>query len=156
MLAGLDVKMNEVHGMAQRGGSVMGQVRFGKEVHSPLVAERTARVLASFEEAEALRVAHYLAPPPEGLAVVAKHRIVPVTVTSGKATYPADIEARLKRVFPRLVYFDAVKVAVELGNIRGTNVVVVGALSKGLDLPVEVLRKIYRGNAKRIFGLDKA
>ncbi len=98
MYAGFDVKTNEVHGMAQRGGSVIAQIRYGKEVNSPLVALGSARVLGSFEEVEALRWAHYLAP--DGLAVVSTSQVIPVTVSSGAATYPSDGDARLKKVLP--------------------------------------------------------
>ena len=91
---GHDVKTNEVHGMAQRGGSVVAQIRFGEQVFSPLVPEGSAQVLASLERIEALRFAGYLSP--DGLAVVSTQAIVPVTVSSGQAAYPADAEARLR------------------------------------------------------------
>ena len=133
VLAGYDVKTNEVHGMAQRGGSVMAQVRYGRKVHSPLVARGTARVLGSLERIEALRHHEYLAP--DGLAVVSSQAIVPVTVSSGQATYPADAEERLRRAFPRLAYLDATAVAQRLGSPRSTNIVVLGAMSAALDLP---------------------
>lgn len=133
MEAGHDVKTNEVHGMAQRGGSVIAHVRYGSEVFSPMVPEGTAAALGALEQIEALRYAHYIAP--DGLAVVNAESVVPVTVSSGAATYPEDVADRLRRAFPRLVYFDAGKKAVELGNIRAANIVLLGALSKGLDLP---------------------
>lgn len=131
--AGFRVKTNEVHGMAQRGGSVIAQIRFGAEVHSPLVALGTARVLGSLERIEALRQHRYLAPG--GLAVVSSQAIVPTTVSSGQASYPADGEERLRRIFPRLLYLDAVAEARALGNPRAANGVVLGALSTELDLP---------------------
>lgn len=131
--AGYEVKTNEVHGMAQRGGSVMAQVRFGAQVFSPLVAQGTARVLGSLERIEALRNHHYLAP--DGLAVVSSQMIVPVTVSSGQASYPADAEERLRQAFPRLIYVDAVERANELGNARVANVILLGAMSRALDLP---------------------
>jgi indolepyruvate ferredoxin oxidoreductase beta subunit len=134
ILAGFQVKTNEVHGMAQRGGSVIAQIRYGREVHSPLVAHGTARVLGSLERIEALRYHQYLAPG--GLAVVSAQMIVPTTVSTGQAAYPGDAEARLRRVFPRLVYLDAVAEAASLGNPRAANGVVVGALSSELDLPL--------------------
>lgn len=133
--AGYEVKTNEVHGMAQRGGSVMAQVRFGARVFSPLVAQGTARVLGSLERIEALRNHHYLAPG--GLAVVSSQMIVPVTVSSGQASYPADAEERLRQAFPRLIYVDAVERANELGNARVANVILLGAMSRALDLPQE-------------------
>jgi indolepyruvate ferredoxin oxidoreductase beta subunit len=135
MNAGFDVKTNEVHGMAQRGGSVVAQIRYGKEVHSPLVAEGTARVLGSFEQVEALRFAHYLAA--DGLAVVSSQMIVPVTVSMGASKYPQDTEARLRASFSKLIYMDASKIAIGLGNIKTANVVILGAMSQGLTLPIE-------------------
>lgn len=135
MLAGHQVKTNEVHGMAQRGGSVIAQIRYGAEVYGPLVALGTARVLGALEKVEALRYAHYLAPG--GLAVVNDQAIVPVTVSSGQASYPEDVPARLEQVFPRLCFMDATAVAQEAGSFRAANVALLGALSTGLDLPEE-------------------
>ncbi|HNR56931.1 MAG TPA: indolepyruvate oxidoreductase subunit beta [Methanothrix sp.] len=135
MLAGFEVKTNEVHGMAQRGGSVIAHVRYGAEVFSPTVPEGTADALGALEEIEALRYAHYAAPT--GLAVVSATAVVPVTVSSGSATYPEDVAERLRRAFPRLVYFDAGERAAALGNIRAANIVLLGTLSLGLDLPQE-------------------
>ena len=130
ILAGLDVKSNEVHGMAQRGGSVLAQVRFGDRVFSPLVWEGTVDVLISLEKAEALRYAHFLAPG--ALAVVSDQTIVPVTVSSGKAAYPADVDERLARVFPRLSVIDAQAIAHGLGKARAANVVALGAAARAL------------------------
>jgi len=146
MLSGHQVKTNEVHGMAQRGGSVIAYVRYGTEVFSPTVPEGTADVLGALEQIEALRYAHYIAP--DGLAVVNAQSVVPVTVSSGAATYPEDVADRLKRAFPRLVYFDAGKKAVELGNIRATNIVLLGALSRGLDLPQEAWKAAIASSVK--------
>jgi len=136
--AGFDVKTNEVHGMAQRGGSVMAQIRYGKEVHSPLVAKRSAHVLGALEQVEALRYADFLAA--EGLAAVSAQSIMPVTVSTGAARYPQNIEEMLRRTFPRLVYLDAAGEAKKLGDVRTANIVLLGAISKGLDLPVRTWR----------------
>lgn len=159
--AGYEVKTNEVHGMAQRGGSVMAQVRFGARVFSPLVAQGTARVLGSLERIEALRNHHYLAPG--GLAVVSSQMIVPVTVSSGQASYPADAEERLRQAFPRLIYVDAVERANELGNARVANVILLGAMSRALDLPQEAwerslsqcIKAQHRELNKRAFELGR-
>jgi len=139
MHAGYDVKTNEVHGMAQRGGSVMAQIRYGKEVHSPLVARRSAHILGALEKVEALRYADFLRP--DGLAAVSSEAIMPVTVSSGAAKYPEDVEDMLARAFPRLVYIDAPKKAKELGDIRAANIILLGAISRGLDLPPEAWEK---------------
>jgi indolepyruvate ferredoxin oxidoreductase beta subunit len=135
MLSGFDVKTNEVHGMAQRGGSVMAQISYGMAVHSPLVPKGTARALGALEQVEALRHYDYLAP--DGLAVVSSHAILPVTVSAGTARYPEKAEEKLRMVFPRLAYLDAAGLAASLGNVRAANMVLLGALSRGLSLPEE-------------------
>ncbi len=89
----------------------------------------------ALERIEGIRFAHYLAP--DGLAVVSSQAIVPVTVSSGAAAYPVDAEERLHKVLPRLIYVDAATIAMRIGNIRASNVVILGALSTGLDLPLE-------------------
>jgi indolepyruvate ferredoxin oxidoreductase beta subunit len=132
MNAGFDVKTNEVHGMAQRGGSVVAQVRYGEKVWSPLVPDGTAKVLASLERIEALRYANLLAP--DGVAVVSSQAIIPVTVSSGKSVYPQDAEQRVRRIFPRLIWLDAVEIAEGLHDVRTVNVVVLGAVSTALDI----------------------
>ncbi len=139
MNAGHDVKTNEVHGMAQRGGSVIAQIRYGRKVHSPLVPEGTAAVLGALERVEAIRYAHYLAPG--ALAVVSSQAIVPVTVSSGQATYPQDVPERLAQVFQRLVYLEADKLATQAGSIRAANIVILGAMSNALDLPKDAWQK---------------
>ena len=145
-ISGLSVVANETHGMAQRGGSVKAQVKIGENVGSPLIMEGTADVLAALEHVEALRNAHYL--KPGGLAVVSKHSIVPVTATCGKAKYPEDVENRLHRVFPRLVYFDCEANAVEMGNPKMENIILAGMLSKGLSLEepawIEAIRRCVK------------
>jgi indolepyruvate ferredoxin oxidoreductase beta subunit len=128
--SGLDVRTNEVHGMAQRGGSVLAQVRYGDRIHSPLVWEGTTDVLIALEEAEALRYAHFL--KKDGLAVVSAQRIIPVTVSSGKAKYPEDVEARLTRVFSNLIVIDALRVAHEAGSAKAANVATLGAAARGM------------------------
>lgn len=149
MNAGYDVKTNEVHGMAQRGGSVIGQVRYGRKVYSPLVAPGRARVLAAFEKVEALRYADYLAS--DGLAVVADYEIVPVTVSSGAAKYPSDAVQRLEHVFTKLHLIPVLQIAQELGNAKAANVVLIGALSSGLDLPQDVWGQAVAQSVKPAF-----
>jgi indolepyruvate ferredoxin oxidoreductase beta subunit len=149
MQSGYDVKTNEVHGMAQRGGSVVAQVRYGPEVHSPLVAKKTALVLGALEQVEALRFADYLSSG--GLAVVNAQAIMPVTVSMGAARYPEDVEAKLRRAFQRLVYIRAAEMASCLGDMRTANIVVLGAISRGLDLPLEAWREAVASCVKERF-----
>ncbi len=136
LVAGFDVKKSEVHGMAQRGGSVNTHVRWDAEkVHSPLVGRGEADLLLVFEQAEALRCAEFLRPG--GVAVVNQYTIEPITVTSGGAHYPTETE--LRAVFAALTecfyLVPGTAIAQELGNARAANVVLLGALSTFLDLP---------------------
>ena len=140
--AGFDVKTNEVHGMAQRGGSVVAQIRYGEKVYSPLVARGTASVLGSLERAECLRYLDYLLP--DGLAVVSSQKIIPVTVSSGTMSYPDIGREQLQQLFPKLIYIDAVEKATELGNARAANTILLGAMSTRLDLPVDAWQDAIR------------
>ena len=149
MFAGHDVKTNEVHGMAQRGGSVIAQIRYGKIVNSPLVEPGTAQAVAAFEQVEGLRYAEYLAPG--GLAVVSSQVVIPVSVSSGGVKYPEDSEARLRKVFPRLIFFNADQIATDLGNLKASNVVIMGALSTGLDIPIEAWHESIKKSVKAKF-----
>ncbi len=147
--AGLDVKTNEIHGMAQRGGSVIALVKFGEKVHSPLILEGTATLLGAFEMIEALRNAHWLAS--DGTAVVARDKVIPVTVSSGKAAYPEDVEDRLKKVFPCLELRDVTAMAKELGNSRVANTILTGMISRHLELPEEVWTEAIKSCVKPKF-----
>jgi len=127
-LAGYDVKKSEIHGMAQRGGSVTSQVRFGKSVASPIIQEGTADILVSFDKLEALRAAGILAKA--GTALVNDLFLVPVTVSSGQQPMVEDLDGKVKKAFKKLVLVDAMKVATEgAGNARTMNMVLAGALS---------------------------
>jgi len=147
--AGFDVKTNEVHGMAQRGGSVVAQIRYGETVYSPLVERGTASVLGSLERAECLRYLDYLLP--DGLAVVSSQRIIPVTVSSGAMSYPDIGQEQLQQLFPKLIYIDAVEKAAELGNARAANTILLGAMSTRLELPVEAWQDAIRRCVKEQF-----
>lgn len=144
--AGFDVKTNEVHGMAQRGGSVIAQIRYGENVASPLVQTGTAKVLGGLEQVEPLR--HHRLLAPGGLAVVSSQIIVPTTVSTGQADYPDDVPERLGKLFQNLRYLEAVEEAEKLGDPRAANTVVVGAVSTGLDLPADAWREALEGCLK--------
>ena len=132
--AGYDVKKSEVHGMAQRGGAVSSHVRWGEDVASPLIGEGEVDILVAFERVEALR--HIDALRPGGQVLVNDYAIVPMTVTAGEATYPAteEILAALRQATPDITVVPAVRMAQELGNARVNNVVLLGALSRCLDV----------------------
>jgi indolepyruvate ferredoxin oxidoreductase beta subunit len=146
LVAGYDVKKSEVHGMAQRGGSVNTHVRWNSErVYSPLIGLGEADVLLSFEEAEALRYAGYL--KAGGVALVNRQVIEPITVTSGGAHYPAEgeLETVYGRLAARLYLVPGVDIARELGNTRTANVVMLGALSTFLPVPRETWLQVVEG-----------
>ena len=121
--AGLDVKISEVHGMAQRGGSVVTFVRFGDKVCEPVVEEGQADVIIAFERLEALRYAHFL--KKEGTLIVNDARIDPMTVVIGAKEYPENILAKLQENH-ELHAIDGQKLALELGNSKVLNSVVLG------------------------------
>jgi indolepyruvate ferredoxin oxidoreductase, beta subunit len=146
LAAGFDVKKSEVHGMAQRGGSVNTHVRWNAErVYSPLIGLGEADVLLVFEEAEALRYAEYL--KPGGAAIVNRQTIEPITVTSGGAHYPTEQEVRdlYSDLAGRFHLIPGSAIAEEMGNARAANVVLLGALSTLLDVPVETWLEVIEG-----------
>jgi indolepyruvate ferredoxin oxidoreductase, beta subunit len=132
MKQGLDVKMSEVHGMAQRGGSVTTQVRYGEKVYSPLIEKGKADVIVAFEKSEAARWVPYL--KKGGHLVVNDYEIHPVTVLIGKDKYPDNINENLKVSVDNTIIVDAAGIAETLGNIKAQNVVLLGALIKALKL----------------------
>lgn len=129
-LEGQDVKKSEVHGMAQRGGTVITHVKYGRKVHSPLIAEGTADFLLAFEKLEALRYSHYL--KANGTAIVNDRAIPPMSVLSGAAAYPADIQEQLSKRY-RAYFVEAERTAHELGNVRAVNIVLLGVLARALS-----------------------
>ena len=139
LAAGLDVKKSEVHGMAQRGGSVISHVRWHPEkVYSPIVGVGEADILLAFEKLEALRFAHYLRRG--GTAVVNNMAIVPITVSAGGANYPGDehVAPAFAAVGARVITVEGERLAQEAGNVKAANVVLLGALSTLLPLSKEV------------------
>jgi len=130
--SGYDVKMSEVHGMAQRGGSVTTQVRFGEKVYSPLIEKGKVDVIVSFEKSEAARYLSYL--KKDGYIVVNDYEIHPVPVLIGKEKYPENVNERLTDVAHNIVVINAAEIAGNLGNIKAQNVVLLGALIKVLKL----------------------
>ncbi|MDR1067744.1 MAG: indolepyruvate oxidoreductase subunit beta [Clostridiales Family XIII bacterium] len=128
--AGYDVKMSEIHGMSQRGGSVSTQIRFGTDVHSPIIGEGEAGVIVAFEKMEALRWLEYLRPG--GRIIVNDYEIPSVPILLGAAKYPAGILAELSAKADALV-IDAARIAEELGNARAMNIVLLGAAVRAMQ-----------------------
>lgn len=129
--AGYDVKMSEVHGMAQRGGSVSTQVRYGTKVYSPIIGKGGADYLVAFEKMEAVRYANYL--KAEGLAIINDYETPPLPVSSGLATYPKGLVEAMSSAY-RTIVVDAASVARKLGNPRVMNIVLFGAMAKALEM----------------------
>lgn len=132
---GNEVKMSEIHGMAQRGGSVVTQVRIGENVHSPVIEAGEADFIVAFEQLEAYRWAHFL--KKDGVLIVNTQKIMPLTVLIGAQTYPTSILSDLKGRVERCLELDGLKLATEAGNAKATNVVLMGVLAKYMNFPEE-------------------
>ena len=134
LAAGYDVKLSEVHGMAQRGGSVVTFVRYGEKVAEPIVEEGQADVLIAFETLEAMRYAHFL--KKDGVLIVNDYRIDPITVVTGAAQYPEGILETLKK--EHTVYsVNAMEEAIKLGNSKVFNIIVLGVAARHMDFSKE-------------------
>lgn len=149
MEAGYDVKMSEIHGMSQRGGSVSSQVRYSKEnVYSPVIEIGGADMIVSFEKMEALRYLKYL--KPEGKVVVNNFKLNSVSTISGKFEYKEEeIDEELKRLNANVI--DAAKKAEELGNVKVMNVILLGSLIQSMNLEGIDWEDIIRKNVKEKF-----
>jgi len=150
MEAGYDVKMSEIHGMSQRGGDVVSQVRYSKEkVYSPVIEKGTADIVVSFEEMEALRTLEYL--KPDGAVVVNTERIPSMTVLTGAEEYADDVIEEIQKATDRVHILDASSMAAELGNVKAANVILLGALVKLMGLEEIDWEDIIRKNVKEKF-----
>lgn len=132
---GYDVKVSEVHGMSQRGGSVVTYVRFGEKVFSPIIDKGEADYIISFEKLEAARYVEYL--KPGGRIVVNTQEIDPMPVVTGKVEYPSDIIDRIEKLGVNVDAMDCLSLANEAGSAKAVNIVLMGRLSKYFDIPVE-------------------
>ena len=139
MLAGYDVKKNEIHGMAQRGGSVVSHVRFGEKVHSPIIPEGEADILFGFELLETYRYLPLLRR--QGKVLVNTLKIMPPSVALGLEPYPSDIEAKIAELVPETRAVDGLGLALEAGNDRTVNTVLLGALAGWLPLSEDLWRQ---------------
>lgn len=132
--AGYDVKLSEVHGMAQRGGSVVTYVRYGEEVAEPIVEEGQVDILIAFERLEALRYAHFL--KKDGVIIANDQRIDPMPVVIGAAKYPEGILEELGKEY-KLYYVDAMAEAKKIGNPKVFNIIVLGIAAQHMDFTKE-------------------
>lgn len=164
--AGFDVKKAEVHGMAQRGGSVSSQIRWGDKVHSPLIAKGEVDYLVAFEKLEALRYITTGVLRPGGAVIVGEMTIPPLSVSSGDDVYPDDEQVRrvIGAVTGNVYFVPSLSLAEEAGNVRAHNVVLLGALSNlveqveadiWLDVIAERVPQRYVEVNKRAFQLGR-
>lgn len=162
---GLDVKVSEVHGMAQRGGSVVTYVRMAPVVHAPVVEPGSADVILAFEELEALRWAHMLAE--KGTLLINQSRVIPMSVGMGQAKYPENIIEQLRRAAGDKAVVHALPagaLAEQAGSARAVNIVMIGAMCAGLGLPegifTEAIDHVFpeklRGINQKAFSLGSA
>lgn len=136
MNQGFDTKKSEVHGMAQRGGSVVSQVRYGTKIYSPLIQNGHADIILAFEKLEALRYLDFL--KPNGVIIFNTQQITPLTVYFSNVKYPEDILERCKKKTPHVISVDAIKIAEDLGNLKVLNSIMLGALSNHIEFSQDI------------------
>jgi len=149
MDSGYDVKVSEVHGMSQRGGSVITYVRYGEQVASPIVEEGGADILLAFEQLEALRWLPML--KKDGVMVMNTQKIAPMPVITGAAKYPEGIEEALRNAGVKLYSCDALSIAEELGNSKAVNVVLIGLMARHSGIPRQLYEDAIRATVKPQF-----
>ena len=139
---GYDVKVSEVHGMSQRGGSVVTYVKYGEKIYSPIIDKGEADVILAFEMLEAYRALPYL--NKNGKIIANTQQINPMPVITGAAKYPENIDKKLEHV-AKCEFVDALDLAKKAGNIKAVNVVLIGVFAKESDIPydkwIEVIKK---------------
>lgn len=152
MEEGYDVKMSEIHGMSQRGGSVSSQVRYGEKVWSPVIEKGSADMIVSFEKMEALRWLEYL--KKDGKVVVNNHEMMPMPVIMGKADYSPDIIKEMQDNCKDVTVVNATEEAVNLGNGKVMNIILLGTIIKAMGLEDINWNKIVSENVKPAFVED--
>ena len=146
-LTGNEVKLSEVHGMSQRGGSVVTHVRYGTQIHTPVIWEGGADVVLAFEPLEALRYAHYCAP--NGCVITNVTPIPPMAIATGVAQYP-DVDAAL----PQAKRVRATDMALQAGSIRCVNMVMLGALTKLMGLDYNAMQQALQNTVRKAVPLN--
>ncbi len=139
---GYDVKVSEVHGMSQRGGSVVTYVRFGEKVYSPIIDKGEADFIISFEQLEAARYLEFL--KPDGRIVTNIQQIDPMPVIIGAAQYPEDLIGKMKAKGVQVDAMDCLSLAEQAGSVKAVNIVLMGRLSKYFDFTVEKWEQAIR------------
>ncbi len=151
---GYDIKVSEVHGMSQRGGSVVTYVRFGDKVYSPIIDKGEADFIISFELLEAARYTEYL--KRDGRIITNTQQVNPMPVITGAATYPEELDTKMAAAGINLDAFDALALAEEAGNAKAVNLVLLGRLSKYFDFTDEEwMRAIEESVPAKFLELNK-
>ena len=148
MEAGYDVKMSEIHGMPQRGGSVSSQVRYGDKVYSPVIEKGSADIIVSFEKMEALRNLDYL--KKGGKLVINDEQIDSMSVITGKEEYPDDVLEEIEK-HAQATVLNATAMAEELGNVKAANIILLGTIIKSMGLEDIDWDSILKDNIKPQF-----
>lgn len=139
VITGQDCKLSEVHGMSQRGGSVVTHVRMGEKVLSPIVSEGGADIIIAFEKLEAMRWRHYL--KKDGIMVVNDQEIMPMPVIVGASKYPHGVIEEMKSEGLKMLVINAGNMAIECGNVKVANTIMIGALAKNLGFKFEDIKQ---------------
>ena len=146
---GYDIKVSEVHGMSQRGGSVVTYVRFGDKVYSPIIDKGEADFIVSFEMLEAARYTEFLRP--DGKIIANTQQINPMPVITGAVEYPAELEKKIKDAGIDLVAVDALSLAEQAGSSKAVNIVLMGILSKYFDFTEDEWNKAIESSVPEKF-----
>jgi indolepyruvate ferredoxin oxidoreductase beta subunit len=149
MSRGADVKVSEVHGMSQRGGSVVTYVKLGDKVYSPVIEKNEADILLCFEQLEALRWIDYA--KKDASIIINTQKIDPMPVIIGKAQYPQAILEKIQKDYENVVAVPALDLAKACGNIKAVNVVMIGVMAKRTDIPKEIWQEAIRKTVKPQF-----
>jgi indolepyruvate ferredoxin oxidoreductase beta subunit len=147
--AGYDAKKSEVHGMSQRGGDVISTIRYGKEIFSPMPSFYETDYILAFEKLEALRNINYLSK--DGIMMVNDYIWEPLPVAAGFKKYPENIEETLEKFAAKVIMIPATTIAQELGNIRATNVVLLGTLAANMDIDKNIWLGVVKKNVPMKF-----
>ena len=146
---GYDVKVSEVHGMSQRGGSVVTYVRYGEKVNSPIIDKGGADIILAFEELEALRALPYL--KKDGKIIVNTQNIDPMPVITGVAKYPEHIVDSLKNTGADVTAVDALDLAIKSGNMKSVNVVLIGVMARNTAINESVWKETIKNTVPEKF-----
>jgi indolepyruvate ferredoxin oxidoreductase beta subunit len=154
MEAGYDVKKSEIHGMAMRGGIVTSHFRFGKKVYSPLIKEGEVDILFAFEQLEGLRWLNHL--KPNGKVIMNDHKVNPPIVNLGDMEYPKGIPEKIRSKFKDFYLVKGTEIALQIGDVRAANVVLLGAISKFFEVKEDLwLKSILEYLPPKVHELNK-